>query len=189
MKKLVVDLDEVICINSIIEKVNEFFGTDYSNENFPSLYIEDVFDDKENVDEFFRIYENENHYIKPYVLPNCKRVLKQLSKYYEIYICTAYVWQGRPNNTKTEICGKLDFLYKEFDFIKQKNIIFCSDKSIINADILIDDRVENLKGNSKVKLLFTSNYNLKVSNNELEKHNITRINSWQEIKNLLMKIK
>ena len=31
-----------------------------------------------------KINESENYYLKPYILPDCKRVLKQLSKYYEI---------------------------------------------------------------------------------------------------------
>ncbi len=189
MKKLIIDLDEVICINSIIEKINEFFKTNYTIENFPSLYIEDVFDDKEKIDEFLKIYENENYYIKPYILPDCKRVLKHLSKYYDIYICTAYVWPNHPQNTKTEICSKLDFLYKTFDFINPKKIMFVSDKSVLSADVFIDDRLKNLTGNSKVKLLFTSHYNKNISNSELNKLNVTRVNSWQEIKNLLMKIK
>lgn len=189
MKKLLVDLDYVICINNLIEKVNEFFETTYTKENFPSLYLNEVFTNEEKLEEFLNLHSLENYYIKPYIFPDCKRVLKQLSKYYEIYICTAYVWQNMPNNTKTELCAKLDFLYKTFDFINPKNIVFCSDKSILSGDVIIDDRLKNLSGNSKIKLLFSSIYNKNLSDTELSKSGATRVNSWEEIKNLLMKIK
>lgn len=189
MKKLLVDLDEVICINEIVPKLNEFFGTNYTNETFPSLFLEEVYKDEEKVAQFLTQNAHENLYKNPYILPNCKRVLKQLSKYYEINICTAYVWPGRPENTKNEICSKIDFLYKNFDFIDPKRIMFISNKSVLSADVIIDDRIKNLTGNSKIKLLFTTIYNKTVPESELEKLNVTRVNSWEEIKNLLMKIK
>ena len=189
MKKLLVDLDYVICINQMVPKINEFFGTDYTNENFPSLKLSDVFTDSEQLETFLDSIKFENFYKNPNLFADVKRVLKQLSKYYEICITTAYVWPNHPENTKTELCSKLDFLYKTFDFIDKKNIIFCSNKKLLCGDVIIDDKVENLKGPSKVKLLYTSIYNKNTPNSVLEKDNITRINNWQEIKNLLMKIK
>ena len=63
MKKLLVDLDEVICINQIVKALNEFFGTEYTNETFPSLYFEEVYKDEEKIKEFLKLHENDNYYL------------------------------------------------------------------------------------------------------------------------------
>ncbi len=189
MKKLVVDLDYVICINEIIESLNEFFGSDYTKDNFPTYRFEDTYKDEEKIHEFKKLHENSNFYKNPTLLTDAKKVLKQLSKYYEVFICTAFYWTGYPENSKSEVISKFDFILKTFDFINPKNIIFASNKTVIAADIMIDDNFENLKNNSKVKLLYNSLYNKDIPNNILEKENITRVNNWQEVKNLLMKIK
>ncbi len=66
-----------------------------------------------------------------------------------------------------------------------KNYIFTSDKSIVNCDIKIDDKVNNIKGAS-TKLLFTAWHNKDLTEDELQKEKIIRVNNWKEIKKILL---
>ena len=61
-----------------------------------------------------------------------------------------------------------------------------TDKTKINYDIGIDDRVSNLENCDK-KLLFTEFRNKKISKEDLEKDNIIRVNNWLEIQEILIK--
>lgn len=83
------------------------------------------------------------------------------------------------NNLK----DKYQFLYENLDFIDPKNYIFAEDKAIINCDIKIDDKLENLK-NAKLKLLYTAWHNKDLA---LEEENLIRVNDWLDIKRVLMK--
>ena len=58
----------------------------------------------------------------------------------------------------------------------------------MNFDIKIDDRTNNLE-NANTKLLFNAWHNKNITQEELDKENIIRVNSWLEIKDLLIKEK
>ena len=76
-------------------------------------------------------------------------------------------------------------MYKKLDFIEPRNYIFSADKSIINCDIKIDDKIDNIEGAS-MKLLFTAWHNKKLSKEELKGKNIIRVNNWKEIAEILL---
>ncbi len=79
-------------------------------------------------------------------------------------------------------------LYEKLDFIEPKNYIFTADKSIVNCDIKIDDKVGNIDG-AETKLLFTAWHNKDLSDKELDKQNIIRVNNWKEIRKALLEDK
>lgn len=84
------------------------------------------------------------------------------------------------NNLK----NKYNFLYEKLDFIEPQNYIFTADKSIVNCDIKIDDKVNNIEG-AETKLLFTAWHNKDITDEELKKQSITRVNNWKEIGEIL----
>jgi len=73
---------------------------------------------------------------------------------------------------------KYDWLQEYFPFIHWTHILFTGEK-IISADILIDDRIKNLADFQGRKLLFSSPHNMLITGYE-------RVNSWGEIKTLLL---
>ena len=81
---------------------------------------------------------------------------------------------------------KYDFLRKTFPFINPHNFIFLGNKSVLNCDIKIDDRIDNLEG-ANTKILFTAFHNKNINESELEKQGIKRVTSWKEIEKLLLK--
>ena len=56
---------------------------------------------------------------------------------------------------------------------------------VLNVDIKIDDRIDNLNG-AKTKILFTAYHNKNFSDETLEKEGIKRANSWYDIEKLLL---
>jgi len=57
--------------------------------------------------------------------------------------------------------------------------VFCGNKSIINADYLIDDHVRNIKQFSGQGILFTAPHNINETG-------YVRVNNWQEVKNYFL---
>ena len=78
------------------------------------------------------------------------------------------------------------WLLKNLPFLDPKNFIFTSRKDLIDCDIKIDDKVGNLKGLGKLKLLMDGYHNRKYSDLELKKRGIRRVYSWDEIEKILL---
>jgi 5'(3')-deoxyribonucleotidase len=95
-------------------------------------------------------------------------VMKALYEKHEVYIASAAM--QFPNSLRE----KSDWLAKYFPFIHWSHQILCGDKSILNGDLLIDDRSYNLKRFEGDTLLFSSPHN----QHETE---YDRMNSWKEI--------
>lgn len=81
---------------------------------------------------------------------------------------------------------KFEYLKNNLPFISPYQYIFLSNKSVLDMDIKIDDRPDNLDG-AKRKILFTAFHNQEISDEELQKENIERANNWLEVKELLSK--
>ena len=63
--------------------------------------------------------------------------------------------------------------------------IFTTHKDLLNFDIRIDDRINNLNG-ATTKLLFTAWHNRSIPTNELKEKNIVRVNNWKDIEKVLL---
>ena len=71
----------------------------------------------------------------------------------------------------------MKWLDEYFPFIDSKKIVFCNDKSLIRADVLIDDGWHNLVNFEGIKILYDYPYNQEVRN--------LRVKSWNEILKVL----
>jgi len=80
---------------------------------------------------------------------------------------------------------KFEFLLKNLPFLDPNKFTFQTNKSILNCEIKIDDKMENLK-NAEIKLLYTAYHNENISDDELRKENIIRVNNWKEIRKILL---
>ena len=183
MKTIMVDMDDVLTYGNFSEILENYLGYIPDYDNIKNYYIQDILGEKKN--DFFNKFKDMNIYDNATLLPNCYDVLKELSRYYKIYICTDYIWQEIIAYAGNNLKNKYDFLYQQLDFISPKNFIFTADKSIINCDIKIDDKISNIEG-AKIKLLFTAWHNKEVTKEELDKQNIIRVNNWEDIKKILL---
>lgn len=90
------------------------------------------------------------------VMPGSQKALEQLSSRFEIFITTAAM------EYPASCAAKFAWLREHFPFISPINIVFCGDKSILAADILIDDNVRHFKRFQGQGVLFSAPHNLAV---------------------------
>lgn len=182
-KRIMVDMDDVITTGGFLHLINEYLKTNYTEDDFESFYMQDIVPNK---DEFFKWFKTHNMYDYCSLTPNAYEVLEKLSKNYEIFIGTSYIIRDIIKDTAFLLPQKYEFLINTFPFINPNNIIFLGNKSVLNCDIKIDDRIDNLDG-AKTKILFTAWHNKNISKDELNNKSIKRANNWKEIENILLK--
>ena len=103
------------------------------------------------------------------VLPDCQEVVRELADRYDVFIATAAM------DVPRSFDAKYRWLQRHFPFIPPAQFVFCGDKTIVDADYLIDDRprhCENFKGQA---LLFSAPHNA-------EETRYTRVASWNEVR-------
>lgn len=105
-------------------------------------------------------------------MPGAVEALQELSKNFEIFIVSAAM------EFPQSLSEKQAWLNQHFPFISWKNIVFCGDKSVIQADYMIDDHVKNLSGFKGTPLLFDAAHNTFITDYQ-------RIRSWKEAVDLL----
>lgn len=181
-KRLMVDMDDVICTKGFLRLINKFLCTDYTYDDFKGFYMQDIIPNK---DEFFKWFINQNIYEHCELIPDCYEVLKELNEKYELYIATDYVYPEIANRCGYIVEQKFNYLQKELPFINARQYIFLANKNVLNMDIKIDDKITNLEG-AGIKLLFSAFHNTDISDSELQSMGIERMNSWNDIRDRLL---
>lgn len=181
--RIMIDMDEVLITDTLLGIMSDFTGQDFNLDDARGYYLQDLLEDKK--DDFFEYFKGVNMYEKAKLLDDVFEVVKMLNDKYEVYICTAYVWPEMVKESGNVLKHKYDFLYETLPFIHPNQYIFASNKEIIDCDVKIDDKLQNLKG-AKLKLLYTAYHNKDVSDEELKKENIIRVDNWLDIKRILL---
>lgn len=188
MKTVLIDVDEVICDNVYLKVLNKMLGTNKRPEDLTSYHVEDNFDlIAEKKIDFYKELRKCNAYEKGVVTQDCIDTIEKLSKVYDIYFCSAVTFKYHPEESGNYFKYKYDFLRKTFPFIDPKHCIFTTAKTLIDADVMIDDKPSNLMNDGfKTKLLFTAPHNKSMTKEELDKLGFIRVNNWKEIEEILL---
>lgn len=186
MKKIMVDMDDVICDGGFLKIINEFLGTNYNNDSTTTFYRQDLIP-KERQKEWEKFFCTKNIYDEAEFLPNAYETMKKLSKYYELYIGTGYIFRGNEYYSGINLKNKYNWLKENISFIPPENYLFITNKELINCEIKIDDMLHNLKGNTETKLLFTAYHNKNLTEEKIKEVGAIRVNGWKEIENRLLK--
>jgi len=109
------------------------------------------------------------------VMPGSPMVLERLNEKYKVIVVSLAT--EFPNS----LTDKLLWLHEFFPFISWKQIVFCGDKNILKADIMIDDHFKNLDHFEGETIMFTQPPNMLEPDG---KHR--RVGSWFEIEKLLL---
>lgn len=175
MKRIAIDMDDVLADTSIkiISEINKRLNKSYS--------MHELLGNDALKMEFYQDYLAHNSFLNEPgffldlpVKENAVEIVKELGKHYEIFIVSAAT--EFPESLKE----KLSWLEEHFPFISWTHVVFCGHKYMIQADYLIDDHEKNLKTFSTgTPLLFSALHNLHIEGYE-------RVNSWNEIANLLL---
>ena len=109
------------------------------------------------------------------VVKDSFEILQQLNEKYEVFIVSAAM------EFPQSLPEKLEWLNEHFSFLTWQQLVFCGSKTIIDADIMIDDHFKNLDHFPGTTILYTQPHNqLK----DAGRHK--RANSWMDIASLLL---
>ena len=109
------------------------------------------------------------------IVKDSVEVLKELNKNFELFIVSAAM------EFPQSLSEKLEWLNEHFSFLSWQQIVFCGSKTIVDADIMIDDHFKNLDLFKGTTILFTQPHN-QLKNAGQHK----RTDSWQEIASILL---
>jgi 5'(3')-deoxyribonucleotidase len=109
------------------------------------------------------------------VMKDSQDILAQLNKQYEVFIVSS------ATEFPKSLSEKQAWLEEHFPFISWKQMVFCGSKTIIQADIMIDDHFKNLDHFNGKTILFSQPHNQLA---DAGRH--TRVDTWKEIERLLL---
>jgi len=170
-KSILVDMDGVL-----VDIYTTFFEL-HEKETGKRLVIEDIAGLLEE-----EAFENQRRWVSTPgffrnlpVMPGSSEALLRISDRYKIIVVSLA--------TEFPYCltDKQLWLHDNFPFIDWRQIVFCGDKNLIKADIMIDDHFKNLDQFEGGTILFTQPHNMLIKNT---RH--TRVSSWAEIEKLLI---
>ncbi len=107
------------------------------------------------------------------VMEDSQRVLELLNIAYEIIVVSM------ATEFPESLTDKQFWLHENFPFINWKQIVFCGDKSLIKADMMIDDHFKNLDNFKGETIMFIQPHNMNSSD-----HKHKMVASWMEIEAL-----
>lgn len=168
-KRIAIDMDEVMA--DAVSKHLQLFNKDYREE----ITLDDLKGRKLNDlrphlrDEILGYFNDQSFFSDLNVMEGCQETVRELHKYYEIFIATAAM------EVPTSFAAKYQWLKKHFPFLSDMNFVFCGDKSILNADYLIDDNSRHFKHFIGQGILFTAPHNI-------HETGYVRVNNWQEVR-------
>lgn len=173
-QRIAIDMDEVIADSTFayIARYNAEFNAHLTVEQLNGKKVRDVVpaEHRERVvgypftPGFFRHLP---------VIEDSQAVIQQLAEKYEIFIASAAM------EFPPCFADKFAWLQQHFPFISPINIVFCGDKSIVQADYLIDDSVRHFKHFRGEGIVFTSPFNR-------HDQGYRRVNNWQEVHALFL---
>ncbi|NMC41955.1 MAG: 5'(3')-deoxyribonucleotidase [Bacteroidales bacterium] len=108
------------------------------------------------------------------VMPGSIESVRKLNEKYHVVIISL------ATEFPTSLTDKQYWLHEHFPFITWRQIVFCGDKSLVKADILIDDHPKNLDTFEGETIMFTQPHNLYLTTRH------RRADSWSEIERLLL---
>lgn len=183
-KTVMIDMDDVMVSGGLLKLINKFLNTNYVESDFKDFYMQDIIP-KERKREFFDYFFRNNVYDYCNINPNAIEVIEKLTKKYDVYIGTSYIFKEYPKECSIILKNKFEFLIKYFPFLNPYNFIFVGNKSVINCDIRIDDRLDNVVAAS-TKILYSAYHNKDLSEEYLTDLGVKRANNWLDIEKILL---
>lgn len=189
MATILIDVDDVVCTNHFVPVVNDYLKKNYKEDDFKIAHLEqEIFPSKQERDKFNDFYITVDSYEKCELKKGCYEVLKRLITKYRILFLTSACHDEKKLEFGRQFTDKWNFLLTKLPFFAPENIIFAAQKDVFIADMLVDDRLENLKGNYKYKVLFTCFHNKNISDEKLTELGILRVNDWFDLEKLIDKV-
>lgn len=173
--RIAIDMDEVMAdaLAEHVRRYNDAFGAALTIADLTGRHLEDCVppEHREAAEAMF----DASFFEDLALLPECQEVIGELAARHEVFIVSAAM------DVPSSFDAKYRWLRTHFPFIPPSHIVFCGDKSIIDADYLIDDRARHFLRFKGRPVLFSAPHNAAEAR-------YPRVSSWAEIRNLFCQL-
>jgi 5'-nucleotidase len=171
--RIAIDMDEVIAdaFGKHLDQYNERAGANLTPELISKKGLNALIP-VEQREVFHAIPHTDGFFADMELVAGSREALLELSRNHDIFITSAAM------EVPGSFADKFQWMETHFPFIPPSRIVFCGDKNIINADVLIDDRSRHFKGFRGTGILFTAPHNATEAA-EL------RANNWNDVLKIL----
>lgn len=183
MKTLMIDMDNVITDGLFFDYIQEFLHKEINLEQISTYYLQELIADQKI--HFWEWVKEKDFYKDAPLFKDSYEIINKLNEKYDVYIVTAYLWKDTIDISGENLRNKYNYLKNNLPFITPEKYIFTTNKNLMNFDIRIDDKLENLEGAS-IKLLFSAWHNKNLDEEVLKQKNIIRVNDWSDIEKILL---
>ena len=154
-KRIAVDMDEVLAkyTKKVVQTLYDETGYRIDLKSAEGAFLSKSLSG-EHLDRVTSFPYREGFFRDLEVMEHAPKVLHDLQQHYDIFIVSATMQHANAPKSK------LGWLEEHFPFIHFRNIVFCGDKSIIQADFLIDDHPRHLENFIGTPLLFEAFHNI-----------------------------
>ena len=153
--RIAVDMDEVIAdsFSKHLSRYNDRVGGNLTKDMVCGQGL-DALIPIEHRDEFDAIPHGDGFFADLEVIAGSQQALEKLTRHHEVFITSAAM------EVPASFEAKFKWLQRHFPFIPPSRIVFCGDKHILNADVLVDDRSRHFTGFEGTGILFTAPHNV-----------------------------
>jgi 5'(3')-deoxyribonucleotidase/uncharacterized protein with PQ loop repeat len=168
-RRIAIDMDEVMAdaLTEHLCRYNAAYGTNITPAELTGRHLEQSVPPAHR--EAAEAMLDASFFEDLAVMPDCREVLGELAHRYEVFIVTAAM------DVPCSFDAKYRWLQEHFPFIPSSHIVFCGDKSIVDADYLIDDRPRHFAAFRGEALLFSAPHNAGETR-------YTRVSSWKDVR-------
>lgn len=169
MKRIAIDMDEVIAdtLEKFLTVCNTDIGLCLTKSDVTGRNLWDVVG-KEHFSQLKGLISEQGFFADLEVMPESQEVIRKLMQRYEVFISSAAM------EVPTSFAAKFDWLKKNFGFVPPSHIVFCGDKSILNADYMIDDNARHFERFRGEGILYNAPHNTLVTG-------YRRVQNWREV--------
>ena len=174
MKRIAIDMDEVLADTSakFLRVCNAEFQLSLTKSQLAGKNVWDAIG-REHFPRLREIVFQPDFFLDLAVMPDSQDVVRQLSGRYEVFVSSSAM-EVPPSFT-----AKFQWLAQNFPFIPPERIVFCGDKSILDADYLIDDNARHFQRFRGEGILFSAPHNAGIEG-------YRRVDSWRDVAALLL---
>jgi 5'(3')-deoxyribonucleotidase len=177
VRRIVINFDNTLfpTMERVIELYNKTHDTNLELSQITTYNLHDCLP-VEVADELLELFVDKETYVCLQPYKGAVRAVKTLVEQgHEVYVATS--------TDVRNMEWKEELLQKHFPFIPKQNLIRIHNKALLNVDVIIDDKLDNLKSTFADRVCFSQLWNI---NNDADYiYSIYRIHHWGELNNVI----
>ena len=168
-QRIAIDMDEVMAdaLTEHVRRYNAAYGASITAAELSGRHLEECIPPAHR--EAAEAMLDASFFEDLAVLPDCQEVVRELADRYDVFIASAAM------DVPCSFDAKYRWLQRHFPFVPSSRIVFCGDKTIVDADYLIDDRPRHFAAFRGEALLFSAPHNAGETR-------FTRVSSWKDVR-------